>query len=555
MAAASTAGRPPTGSRTRRSWIRRGDDGSLPTAMLLTIVGVGLSALLAGTVSAQQRTTRVDGQRADAVNAAQAGIDVALAHIRTAVNPADGSGDRSKLPCNRPATASSGFPQGYAFTGSVSAGQPGSYTTEIYYLPSDPGPGDLTWARSNRLSCTVGSGTTTVPLYALIAATGKGGPESTRTIYTTYSFSSTMSNPNIPGGQIRMLRPNVTDVEYCFASPVDTPAPGEALWVRPCDDTSKRQEFAYEANLNLVLVSTRTKANPRGMCLDAGWPQTDGNTVTFQPCSATTVPRQQWGENDYSAFQGTTDGVDLNQFCMNVSAPGSSSVVKIADTTINDTNCHVGWDWRKTLFPDADVGTGRAGTATNQLVNYDQFGRCIDITADDVSYGFVVIYPCKQKPSGRVQWNQDWVLPAIPAGATTASGPIYTTCPLTTSDPPCPNGKDFCLTSPGTTAPGQYVIVQECPPGPTPANMTWTHRKDTGFYATSYRIESTYGAAPGVSYCLSPTDPKASSPDLWYTFGVPFSKLVLANCSTSELQKWNVSAFTVSGPLKDIVER
>jgi hypothetical protein len=31
--------------------------------------------------------------------------------------------------------------------------------------------------------------------------------------------------------------------------------------------------------------------------------------------------------------------------------------------------------------------------------------------------------------------------------------------------------------------------------------------------------------------------------------------LVLANCSTSELQKWNVSAFTVSGPLKDIVER
>jgi hypothetical protein len=540
---------------SRRS-LRPGDDcGSLPIALLLTIVGVGLSVVLAGTVGAQQQNTQVELQRADAVNAAQAGIDVALAQIRNAVDTTDDSGDISKLPCNKPTTISAQYPNGYAFTSTVSVNQPATYHTEIYYLASKPAAGDLIWARNNKLTCVVGNGTAVLPQYALIATTGIGGPDATRTLFATYGFSSNLSNPNIAGGQIRVFRYSAADTELCFASPVDSPIAGDSLWTKVCDNTSKRQEFAYEANLNLVLVSSRTAANPRGMCLDGGSPPAAGTIVKFQVCAATTIARQQWGQNDLGAFQGTTDGVSLNQFCMNVSSPGTASLVKLARApSANSDECYNFWDDTKTVFPDADVGTGRAGSATDQLVNNEQFGRCIDVTSNDVAAGFLIVFPCKQKPSGRILWNQEWIVPAIPTGETSVTGPIYTTCPASQNNPACSDGSKYCLTSPGSIAAGQYVKVIICPPGPTPANMTWTVREDTGFYSTSYRIESTYGVTSGVNYCMSPTDPTASSPDLWYTFGTPFSKLVLAKCTSTDLQKWNVLPFTVSNPLKDIVE-
>jgi hypothetical protein len=230
--------------------------------------------------------------------------------------------------------------------------------------------------------------------------------------------------------------------------------------------------------------------------------------------------------------------------CLNVVSADTPSVVQLGySPDFNDPHCYKDWNSRKSFFPDSAVGTGRAGAATNQLVNNDQFGRCIDVTADDVDSDFLVVFPCKQRPSGDVQWNQFWITPTIPAGATSASGPVYTTW----------KGVRYCMTSPGSAAPGKWVRVHPCP-AVIPPEMTWTYREDTGFYSTSFRIESTYGAA-GVNFCMSPTDPNAASPDLWVTFDVPFSKLVLASCTGSDLQKWNVSPFTVTGPLKDVVER
>jgi hypothetical protein len=528
---------------------RRRDEGSLPIAMLLMIVGVGLSAVLAGSVSAQQRTTRVDLQRTDAVNAAQAGLDVALAQIRAAVDITDKSGDISKLPCNKvPAPTEPAYPQGYAFSGTVGPGSPASYKTEIYYLGSYPQPGGLTAARAAKLACTPGSGTAVIPQYALIAATGTGGLEATRTLFATYTFASSYSNPNIPGGQIRMFRFDPGDTERCFSRTNIIPTDGEVLFVRPCNNSDPRQEFAYEANLNLVAAATRETATP--MCLDGGAVPTANAKVRFRACVRPTVPRQQWGQNDYSAFQGTTDGINLNEFCMNVSVPNTDSDIitgKAASTA--SPVCYDKWDDAKTTFPDSDLGTGRAGSASDQLVNNEQFGRCIDITGDDVDYGHLIVYPCKQKPSGRVQFNQEWIVPAIPAGATSVTGPIYTTCPAGAT-PPCATGKKYCLTSPGSIAASQYVTVAVCP-AVIPANMTWTYREDTGVNTTSNRIESTYNVALGQpNFCLSP-----STTDLWYTFSVPFSKLVLAKCTASDLQKWNMQAVTVAGALKDIVER
>jgi hypothetical protein len=141
-----------------------------------------------------------------------------------------------------------------------------------------------------------------------------------------------------------------------------------------------------------------------------------------------------------------------------------------------------------------------------------------------------------------VTWNQKWALPAIVANATTGvssgTGRITTTKSLTT----------YCLRSPLSTLPAQYVVVLPCPSGALPANMTWTVYTDARTYATSYQIVDSSG------FCLQPTDPTVTPPDL-FSAGQQIGKLVVAACSGSTLQKWNAPAnILASPPLKDIGE-
>jgi hypothetical protein len=511
--------------------IRMADDsGSLTMAILLTTIGMGLVALLSTVVVAQQRTTRIDVGRVDALDAAQTGLGVAVSQFRN-TGRADGYPDKTDLQCG-------------GFSGSVGPGSTATYDVTVYYLTTSPPSGDEAWANGHKLTCT-GSGPASLPAYALVKSTGTAVAHgASRTVFATYAFQSVMSG-NIAGGQIHVYHESGPDL--CMAAPRSPVVAGDSLVMKPCATTSSAQTFfSYEASLNLVLVSSRTTAVPGGMCLDAS--PSAGATVKFQPCAATPTPRQQWGQNDYSAFQGTTDGVNFNQYCFNIVTPGQTdSLVKLGDSNAVSLRCYDDWTPDKTFYPDAPVGTGRAGAATNQLVNFDQLGRCIDVTGDDVTTPYLVVFPCKQKPSGPIQWNQAWVTPAIPRGADGASGRIYTTY----------NGQTYCLSSPGSTLAGKYVRANTtCPTGSTtPANMTWTVRPYTGVYSTSFRIESTYNAPGGTSYCLTPTDPNAPSPDLWTDYGQDMSKLVVATCNSSKLQKWNVSASLVQSPIRDVVER
>jgi outer membrane murein-binding lipoprotein Lpp len=93
----------------RVSGLRRpsaGDDtGSLMLAMLLTIVIVGASVVLGTTVVAQIQGTGTDVRRDVELNAAQSGIEVALAQIRATVREGDGTGALAQLPCDSSAAA------------------------------------------------------------------------------------------------------------------------------------------------------------------------------------------------------------------------------------------------------------------------------------------------------------------------------------------------------------------------------------------------------------------------------------------------------------------
>ncbi|AGL15036.1 RICIN domain-containing protein [Actinoplanes sp. N902-109] len=504
---------------------RSDDRGSLPLALLLIVIATGLCGLLAATVNAQTAGARSTIHSTEALDAAQSGIDVALGHLRTAT-ASDGTGDPAKLPCG-------------PFTGSVNSATDQTYTVALYYLASQPPAGDVAWAAANKLPCTGTSfsGTQT-PVYALLSSTGKAlaGDTSARTVTATYTLHS-KTRENVAGGLIHVLGRH--DPDLCFAAPSTTPAAGDPLRLQVCDGTDARQKFAYVSTLNLRLVSA-------DMCLDA--PPVQNEPVVFRACATPVTERQQWSLNDRANVEGTRNG-DRDRQCFHVVTPGQagSAIVLHAvagdpkGTSQYDAACDGDYTITRSFQPDPAVGTGAAGAKTNQLVNFEQFGRCLDVTGNDVAAPYMVIWPCKQSPAGRIQWNQVWHLPALAPGRTSATGVIWV------ADQ---NSVTYCLSSPGMLS---YPKLVRCDPAAAPtAATTWTRRGNTGVFATAYRIETTYQAPGGTSWCLAPTDPKV---DAWSTGNNDTSKGTLAACDGSPGQKWNADPMVLSPAVTDLSEK
>jgi Tfp pilus assembly protein PilX len=513
-------------NRLRR--IRPADDtGSLTLVMLMTLVGSTLSALLLPIALNQLRSTSNEIHRAHALNAAQVGLDVALAAIRAA-NDGAGAGVRAALPCG-------------PLTGQMGVGSTASYQVTVDYLAVDPQGQSDNWLTANRLPCGAGSGPSSTPAYAALRSQGTDQPAASpsalasRSLRATYMFRTT--NQSIPGGLIRAYKTSAS-IDLCLDAGSGSPASGTNLWMQACSTGSVRQKFAYNPNLTLVLIASKTPSAPLGMCLEAAAPHAVGRNVLFRPCAATTTPAQQWIYNDYANFEGTADGRTADGFCINVRSPNTAGSLVVLGSAASLT-CRRAYDNVETFTPEPAVGTGAAGAPARQLVNFNQYARCLEATEQNVNSPYLIDRPCRQAPDpSNVPWEQRWALPAL-GGAASATGLITTTAPTGL----------YCMQSPGTTAAGQYVRVAACVPGVTPQNMRWTVFGETGSYPTSYRIQDGYG------YCLSPTDPAAAPPDL-HPNGVLISKMVVAVCSGSTMQKWNAPPNILQSlPLKDITEK
>ena len=100
----------PGSPRRRRTHDEPSDTGSLPLAMMLTLVGVTLSTLIIPIVIGQVHDTTTTVDRSRGLHAAQAGIDLALAQLRAS------TGDITNLLC---------LPATDPLYGSVDAGTPG----------------------------------------------------------------------------------------------------------------------------------------------------------------------------------------------------------------------------------------------------------------------------------------------------------------------------------------------------------------------------------------------------------------------------------------------
>ena len=500
---------------------RRGDDGSMPLALLLSLVMITSSAAVVPLLLEQLSTTRSDEQRAGALGEARSGLEAATAQIRSAEDSL-GTGLLSQLPCS-------------LLSGSSGAVAANTYQVTISYFLTDPLGRADSWLTANKLSCIVGTGLSAIPGFALLQARGKD-LTTVRTLTGTYRFRTT--NANVAGGQIR----SNSSVSLCMDAGSATPSNGAAVTMRTCDPASKSQRFSYNTDLTISLVSSMTSAMPFGMCLDAGASPVLKDPVKMQPCAAPLTPRQQWSYAEAGRFSGTSDGKTLNNFCFNVATPNTVSALIIGGTS--DGTCGTvddgAFDSRQTFFPDPTTGAGSAGSDNGQLMNFGQFSRCLDVTWRNVNMTYLMVWPCKQAPDpAQVYWNQKWVTPVPAAGAVTATGMIWTVPP---------GGGNYCMRTPNSSAAGQYVRTVSCP-GIATQDYSWTVVRDTGDYTTSYRIIDGYGN------CLAAADQNAVPTD-FVPIGDRIAKMVVRPCSASTLQKWNAPAYlTPPSPLKNISEK
>jgi hypothetical protein len=471
------------------------------------MVGTSLTAVIASTTAARTASVRSAVDRSHLSDTAQAGLDTAVARIRAAVD-STGQGDRLALPCG-------------PLTGQVDAADPRTFTVTVAYKT----------AGNSGMSCIPGAGTPDVPAYADLQSTGQT-PLTGRSRTLTARYTVRTSNQNIPGGLVRNTPGS--GPELCLDAGSANPPNGTVVRLQLCNAGSRQQTFAYTQDLYLKLLSSVTDTLPLGMCLDGGpvpHPSTDV-LVTMQPCAATVAARQQWSINDMNAYEGTSDGVNLDGHCLLPQYWGGAA----SPIVVTTSGCYYGFN------PEINVGAGAAGPKTTQVVNYAQFGRCLDVAEYNWQRAFFWIWPCKQAPTAAgVSWNQKWTLPAVVAGTTGTTGFIVNN----------PSGVSFptCLRSKLTTVQWSYVTLAQCPAAPATGAFKWTVFGDTGTYATSYTI------VDGAGNCLAAAEPSLPGGTI-SIYGHKVSPAVTVACSGSTLEKWNADPNVLKpSPLTLVTER
>jgi Tfp pilus assembly protein PilX len=528
----------------RPSRLRRMDGADLQAgfammiAMLLILVIAGMGLLVAGFVLSESTPTQTARKTVATVNAAEAGFEVSLHQMRSATD-SNGNGILAKLPCTATSSA-----LGTLLTGAVGPksgaanNQSLTYNVYVRYYTTDPttmGTSDL---NTTAIGC-AGGAPAVVPSYAYLQSIGVGvggasaqGAQGNRSLHTTYRFRT--STLNIAGGRI-----NINTTTLCLDAGA-APAVGSPVSVTTCQNRgvlASQSSWSYRTDLTLYLTTSQSPE----LCVTAGTTMGTAATaqLTLQGCAtdgeATTYPylpspslqqRQEWSFDDNGKFEGADVGGDLDSYCMSTSdyahPTAGAALYEQAGT------CTSGFD-TMTWNPDPQVGAGAAGDDTQQLVNYYDFGRCLDVTDQNVASTWLIDYPCKQAPNpGKIAWNQRWIY-------TTTTATIPTTTVSTTS-----SGNTYCLQAPATisTVPSVNVVtVQRC--NAATATQKWKKQGVApGDFTSSYTIVSNLGA------CLSTAAGRGD------TYHQQFSTIVVEACDGSLKQKWNAPANFIDSRFK-----
>ncbi len=499
------------------------DRGSLAMALMAVLVAAVLGALLLPMVVAQNRSTRFDITRVHALNAAQAGVDVAVGQIRNSTK-SDSTGDAASLPCYPTSTPLNGGANG---TGS------GSYSVSVAYWVTTPGTGSA-------MLCSPGNGTfdqdtgLVTPRFAVITSTGTDGAADRgsrgRTLVSTYVFAT--NDTDFPGGQIS-LNQSTSSKTTPLCMEAENSVAGARVVMHACSGATPApapQLFLYRSDLSIQLASSVTRASPNGLCLDAPTPHAANGGVVLTLCGVvdprdctsinTCSPyNQQWTDTEERHFAGTAaNQSDKDSYCFTAPGPADGVAVTLtgcsggADSTTQAWNLSVG------------AGSGTAGALSDQLVNYAQPYNCLDVTAGDVNYGYLIVYPCKANPNPyNVGWNQRFK--PVPALGVRPTDVLLTTNP----------GTVYCLMSPMTT--GGYVrVTTPCPASAgTPSAYRWTMYRTQDSTGNDLPSSRKFTIVDANGACL------AAGPDS-DRFSNTYSKVLVATCDGSAGQKWNANA-------------
>ena len=520
--------------------------GSLPMAVLVMLVGIGLSATFAPMAINQRKSTTFDMTRVHALNAAQAGMDVMVGKIRSAIG--NQGGDPSKLPCTVSADQATAMP----VTGAVGTGT-ASYSVTLQYYVSDP----VAHPGATPMRCVSGYGTydpgsgSVTPSYVKITSVGTDGSSANggtqgRTLTAVYAFD--VDNSNISGGIIRSY-PASSDGSalWCLDVGSGTPTDGVTQVVlQPCSTSfppSPQQTFAYRTDLTLQLTtSIGTVVNGvtyrNGLCIDdssisSGVPS-NGSTLVLKQCGALGSPiwSQQWSFDDHSSLQAPTSSSastgSLSGRCMSVASHAAGQVVKLGTCDNSLTSPIDAW------IPSPAVGAGAATDPTsNQWINFQQFGRCINLPNSDTNALYIIAPTCKQNP------RQASVSPNQKLFYDSTHKWFYLTL----------SGVNWCLystnvayTTGGTNGRIQVTRCTSPAYGISASQLQWVHTtpstNPTLSYSQQYRFIDSTGLCMSLATMTTvPGDPYANQGN---PYGV-WPKLVTATCDLSTLQQWNAS--------------
>jgi hypothetical protein len=498
---------------------RKGDDErgvALMTAILFMILVAGLSVVLLSVILSQATPVFVAQKTTRTIYAAQAGLQASLGVVRSlgGVPDATGkvSGVRSKLPCS--------------VAGKVDANDPAStYSVSLKYFTLDPTGKDsnTAWITANSLPCNAGTNLFTgsvQPLYVLALADGLGAAVpgradatyGNRSIAAIYKFKVT--TVNIAGGRIWDYN-NGYCLEASSAAVNSTVVFKSAATCTSAKDAT--QLWVYDDDYEIKLASTMVPlATP--LCItsptSSATSAAAGN-ATLQVCqSDATRWTQLWSWFGSNTWQGQkADNTDYSNYCLNPGTPALDSLLKVTN------GCGGGFT------PSTAVGAGAASYNTNQIVNYKEFGRCADVTDQQIAKSFMISYPCKQDPTGtgtKLNWNHKWFYTEVPALVSAVGLGNQQIVVKENND----DAKKNCLTSPALG--GKYVTFALCNNTNT-TTQRWTRFFDTGTYSTSYLFTDYLGRCLAVDA----TDT--------YTSG-QWSKMIVTACNGGLEQKWNAPA-------------
>ncbi len=485
---------------------------ALLSAILFMIIMAGVSVVLLSTVLGQVVPSTLAQRNTKTIYAAQAGVQASLAMLRSAskTDSTGTYGDPTKLVCS--------------LTGSIDAQNNGlSYVATISYFTTDP----TKTATPTALGCS-GAGVSGQPKYAKISSQGiaapvagvSSTPTGSRYLSAVYTFKVT--NVNIPGGRIfsgdntQCLQANSASagsvINFVMAS---------ACTSSPTNDAT--QLWIYDTDYEIKLAST-TVAGSTSLCITG--PAIAGGATqdaTLQACKAKTDAarwNQLWSWSGSYTWVGQATNITSGYSSYYLAGPVGGRL----QVNSGGTN--------GTFTPASAVGAGAASVNTLQIVNYLEFGRCLDVTDTNIGNSFMISYPCKQDPSGtgtppgtgKLDWNHKWYYSEPTAPATSLTQTISV---LVNND----TSQKYCLQTPTASSGLIYPVFSSCVAGQS--LQKWTRIKDTGTYANSYLFVDSLGRCLAVG----------KSNDLYKGW----SKIVVATCDNSLGQKWNAPSAIVGG--------